>query len=92
MESGLGYKSKMDKALFADAIATSIGAVIGTTNTTTFVESAAGIGVGGRTGLTSVVVAVCFAVSAFLASFVSAIPYAAVSGSCRGWYYDDVVI
>ena len=79
MESGSGYKSKMDKALFADAIATSIGAVIGTTNTTTFVESAAGIGVGGRTGLTSVVVAVCFAVSAFLASFVSAIPYAATS-------------
>ena len=51
----------MDKALFADATATSIGAIFGTSNTTTFVESAAGIGAGGRTGLTSVVVAICFA-------------------------------
>ena len=56
-----GFKSKMDKALFADATATSIGAIFGTSNTTTFVESAAGIGAGGRTGLTSVVVAICFA-------------------------------
>ena len=67
----------MDKALFADATATSIGAIFGTSNTTTFVESAAGIGAGGRTGLTSVVVAICFALSAFLATFVSAIPSAA---------------
>ena len=69
----------MDKALFADATATSIGAIFGTSNTTTFVESAAGIGVGGRTGLTSVVVAICFALSAFLSSFVSAIPSAATA-------------
>ena len=79
MESGAGFKSKMDKALFADATATSIGALIGTSNTTTFVESAAGIGAGGRTGLTSVVVAVCFAISAFFAGFVSAIPSAATA-------------
>jgi AGZA family xanthine/uracil permease-like MFS transporter len=77
METSSGFKSKMDKALFADAIATSVGAVVGTSNTTTYVESAAGIGVGGRTGLTSVVVAVCFALSAFLAQFASAIPNAA---------------
>ena len=57
-----------------DAIATSIGSIFGTSNTTTFVESASGIGAGGRTGLTSVVVAICFAISAFLATFVSAIP------------------
>ena len=69
----------MDKALFADAAATSIGALFGTSNTTTYVESAAGIAAGGRTGLTSVVVAVCFALSAFLATFVSAIPYAATA-------------
>ena len=69
----------MDRALFADATATSIGAIFGTSNTTTYVESAAGIGAGGRTGLTSVVVAVCFALSAFLAAFVSAIPYAATA-------------
>lgn len=79
METTAGFKSKMDKALFADATATSIGAIFGTSNTTTFVESAAGIGAGGRTGLTSVIVALCFAISAFLATFVSAIPYAATA-------------
>jgi AGZA family xanthine/uracil permease-like MFS transporter len=77
MESSSGFKSKMDKALFADATATSIGAIFGTSNTTTYVESASGIAAGGRTGLTSVVVAICFAISAFLATFVSAIPLAA---------------
>ena len=79
MEAGTGFKSKMDKALFADATATSIGAIFGTSNTTTYVESAAGIGAGGRTGLTSGVVAVCFALSAFLSTFVSAIPSAATA-------------
>jgi AGZA family xanthine/uracil permease-like MFS transporter len=79
METGKGFKSKMDKALFSDAIATSVGALFGTSNTTTYVESAAGIGTGGRTGLTSVVVAACFALSAYLAGFVSAIPGAATA-------------
>ena len=79
METGAGFKSKMDKALFADAAATSIGAIFGTSNTTTFVESAAGIGAGGRTGLTSVVTALCFALSAFFATFVSAVPSAATA-------------
>lgn len=79
LENSSGFSSKMDKALFADATATSIGAIFGTSNTTTFVESAAGIGVGGRTGLTSIVVAICFALSAFLSSFVSAIPSAATA-------------
>ena len=79
MGTSAGFKSKMDKALFADAIATSIGSIFGTSNTTTFVESASGIGAGGRTGLTSVVVAICFAISAFLATFVSAIPSAATA-------------
>jgi AGZA family xanthine/uracil permease-like MFS transporter len=79
LETSAGFKSKMDKALFADAIATSIGAVFGTSNTTTYVESAAGIGAGGRTGLTSVVVAILFAVSAFFAPVLSAIPGAATA-------------
>jgi AGZA family xanthine/uracil permease-like MFS transporter len=79
METGKGFKSKMDKALFSDAIATSVGALFGTSNTTTYVESVAGISAGGRTGLTSVVVAICFAASAFLASFASAIPSAATA-------------
>lgn len=60
LENGKGFKSKMDKALFADSIATSVGAIAGTSNTTTYIESAAGIQVGGRTGLTSVVTAVMF--------------------------------
>lgn len=57
VENSNGLNTKMDKALFADAVATSVGAIVGTSNTTTYVESAAGIGAGGRTGLTSVVVA-----------------------------------
>ena len=79
MDTAPGFKSRLDKALFADAVATSIGALFGTSNTTTFVESAAGIGAGGRTGLTSVVVSLCFALSAFLATFVSAVPFAATA-------------
>lgn len=79
LETSSGFRSKMDKALFADATATSIGAIFGTSNTTTYVESAAGIGAGGRTGLTSVVVAICFAISAFFASFISAVPSAATA-------------
>lgn len=80
LEDGHGFSSKMDRALFADSVATSIGAICGTSNTTTYVESAAGIGAGGRTGLTSVVVAICFALSAFLSPIVSAVPSAATAG------------
>lgn len=79
LETSSGFQSKMDRALFADATATSIGAIFGTSNTTTFVESAAGIGAGGRTGLTSVVVAICFALSAFFAPLISAVPSAATA-------------
>ena len=57
-----------------------IGAICGTSNTTTYVESSAGIAAGGRTGLTSVVVAVCFALSAFLSPVISAVPSAATAG------------
>jgi AGZA family xanthine/uracil permease-like MFS transporter len=79
LETSTGFKSKMDKALFADATATSIGAIFGTSNTTTYVESAAGIGAGGRTGLTSVVVAIMFIISAFFAPVISAVPSAATA-------------
>lgn len=79
LESGGGFRSKMDRALFADATATSIGAVFGTSNTTTYVESAAGIGAGGRTGLTSVVTAAMFILSAFFAPLISAVPSAATA-------------
>lgn len=74
MDTSSGFKSKMDRALFADSIATSIGAIFGTSNTTTFVESAAGIGAGGRTGLTSLVTALMFLLSIFLAPFISIVP------------------
>jgi len=77
--AGKGFKSKMDKALFADATATSIGALLGTSNTTTYVESAAGIGAGGRTGLTSVFTALLFAVSLVFAPLASIIPGAATA-------------
>jgi AGZA family xanthine/uracil permease-like MFS transporter len=79
LETSTGFKTKMEKALFADSIATSIGAIVGTSNTTTYIESAAGISEGGRTGLTSVVTAVLFIISAFLATFVSAIPLVATA-------------
>lgn len=74
-----GFKTRFDKALFADATATSIGALFGTSNTTTFVESAAGIGAGGRTGFTSVITSLCFILAAFFSTFVSAVPAAATA-------------
>lgn len=79
MHSSSGFKSKMDRALFADAIATSIGALFGTSNTTTYVESAAGISAGGRTGLTSVVTALLFAACIFLAPVAGLVPAAATA-------------
>ncbi|NLW46020.1 MAG: NCS2 family permease [Firmicutes bacterium] len=79
MESSTGFKSKMDRALFADAIATSIGALFGTSNTTTYVESAAGIGAGGRTGLTSLTTAVLFIACIFLAPVAGMVPAAATA-------------
>lgn len=61
-------------ALMADAVATSAGAVLGTSTTTTFVESASGVGAGGRTGLTSMTTAVLFLLSTLLAPIFIAIP------------------
>ncbi len=74
LEDSKGMSTKMDRALFADAIATSIGAVFGTSNTTTYVESAAGIGAGGRTGLTSVVVAGLFLISSLFSPLLAIVP------------------
>ena len=79
LEKGKGFKSKMDKALFADSVATSIGAICGTSNTTTFVESASGIEAGAKTGLASCVTAFCFLLSIFFAGPISSIPAAATS-------------
>lgn len=79
MEGEAGFKTKMDKALFADSIATSIGAIFGTSNTTTYVESAAGIEAGGRTGLTSVTVAALFFTCIFLAPIAGLVPAQAIA-------------
>ena len=76
---GKGFKSKMDKALFADATATSIGSLFGTSNTTTYIESAAGISEGGRTGLTSVFTALLFAACVFLTPVAGLVTVAAAA-------------
>ncbi|MDO4431880.1 MAG: NCS2 family permease [Aerococcaceae bacterium] len=79
LQHSSGFSSKMDKALFGDSIGTIIGALFGTSNTTTYVESAAGIGVGGRTGLTSVVTATLFFLTAFILPFIGLVPSAATA-------------
>lgn len=68
------FPTKMDRALFADAIATSMGALLGTSNVTTYVESTAGISEGGRTGLTSVMTAAMFILALFFAPLVGIVP------------------
>ncbi len=74
IEEGKGFKTKMEKALFADSIATSIGAVFGTSNTTTYIESAAGIEAGGKTGLTSVFTSIFFLLCILIAPVVGIVP------------------
>lgn len=69
-----GKLPKIRGALLADAIATTAGAAMGTTTVTTFVESAAGVSEGGRTGLTAVTTAILFGLSLFLAPIFLAIP------------------
>ncbi len=67
------------KVLMADAVATVAGAIFGTSTTTTYVESASGVASGGRTGLTSFTVAICFAVALFFAPVFLGIPSAATA-------------
>lgn len=69
-----GKLPKIKPALMADAIATTAGAVLGTSTTTTFVESASGVSAGGRTGLTSLTTALLFLVSMLFAPVFTAIP------------------
>lgn len=69
-----GKLAKIKPALLADSIATSAGAVFGTSTTTTFVESSAGVAAGGRTGLTALTTAVLFLVSILFAPIFTAIP------------------
>ena len=73
--TGENKESKaLDRALYSDLVGTTLGAIAGTSNVTTYVESAAGIGAGGRTGLTALTVAVLFAISSFFSPLVSIVP------------------
>ena len=69
----------LNKAFMADAIATMTGACLGTSTTTTYVESASGVALGGRTGLTAFSTAVCFAVALFFSPLFLSIPAAATT-------------
>lgn len=69
-----GKLPRIKGALLADAVATMAGAVLGTTTTTTFVESASGVSEGGRTGLTAVTTAILFGLALFLSPIFLAIP------------------
>ena len=69
----------LKQAFMVDAIGTTMGAALGTSTVTTFVESAAGVGEGGRSGLTAFVTAVCFLIALFLAPFFLAVPGAATA-------------
>ena len=69
-----GHLPGIKPALMADAVGTSVGAVLGTSTVTTFVESAAGVSAGGATGLTALVTGVLFLLSTLFAPLFTAIP------------------
>ncbi len=84
-ESGLldetGEVKNIQRALLCDSIATCTGAILGTSTVTTFVESSAGVAEGGRTGLTSLVVAILFAIAMFLSPIAALVPSCATAGA-----------
>lgn len=96
-----GNMPGMKKALMCDAIATTTGAMMGSSTVTTYVESSAGIGEGGRTGLTACTTAVLFLAAIFIAPFVGLVPGVATApalifvgvlmmGSIREIDFDDI--
>jgi AGZA family xanthine/uracil permease-like MFS transporter len=74
-----GSIPRLNRILLSDSIATMLGALLGTSTTTSYIESAAGVAEGGRTGLTSVVVGILFLLTLLAAPFVNAIPAAATA-------------
>ena len=76
-ENGNIYRVK--QAFMADSIATTVGALLGTSTTTTYVESAAGVAQGGRSGLTALIVGCCFVVAMFFSPLFLSIPSAATA-------------
>ncbi len=79
MDKKTGNIPRLKQAFLADSIATTVGAMLGTSTTTTYVESAAGVAQGGRSGLTALVIACCFAVTLFLSPLFLSIPSAATA-------------
>jgi len=77
--SDVNKLSRMSHAFMADAVATSVGAVVGTSSTTSYLESAAGIKDGGRTGITAIVVGILFLLSIFLWPLAQAVPGSATA-------------
>jgi AGZA family xanthine/uracil permease-like MFS transporter len=69
-----GYMPKMGRALIADSTAAMAGSLLGTSTTTSYIESAAGVSAGGRTGLTAVVVAILFLLALFFAPLAGSVP------------------
>lgn len=74
-----GHIKRLKHAFMADSIATTAGAMLGTSTTTTYVESAAGVAQGGRSGLTAFSVAGCFAIALFFSPLFLSIPSAATA-------------
>lgn len=70
---------KLGRAILADACGTFFASILGTSNVTTYIESSSGIEAGGRTGLTSVFIAVCFALTLVLAPLIKCVPMAAIA-------------
>ncbi|HYL95042.1 MAG TPA: NCS2 family permease, partial [Terriglobales bacterium] len=69
-----GNLPQIERPMIADALSTTFAALVGTTTSGAFIESATGVEAGGRTGLTAVITAVCFAGTLFFSPFVAAIP------------------
>ncbi|HAS6291125.1 TPA: NCS2 family permease [Vibrio vulnificus] len=76
-----GKLPRLNKALLADSTATSVGALLGTSNTTSYIESVSGVAAGGRTGLTAVVVGVLFLLALFFSPLAGMIPAYATAGA-----------
>ena len=74
-----GNIHRVKQAFMADSIATTFGAMLGTSTTTTYVESAAGVAQGGRSGLTALVVGACFVIAMFFSPLFLSIPSAATA-------------
>ncbi len=76
-----GKIPRLNRALLADSTATSVGALLGTSNTTSYIESVAGVAAGGRTGLTAVVVGILFLLALFFSPLAGMVPAYATAGA-----------